>query len=101
MRVTPDDVRHVADLARLGLEPDRVEQLASELSGILDHMDVLSRAVPRDTPPMDGAPGVVSTLREDLPGVDPLLVPRETMAPATRDGLFLVPRLAAHEDAGA
>ncbi|MBK8249143.1 MAG: aspartyl/glutamyl-tRNA amidotransferase subunit C [Gemmatimonadetes bacterium] len=101
MRVAPEDVRHVADLARIGLEPDRVAQLARELSGILDHMDVLARAVPSDTLPMDGAPGVRSVLREDVAAADPLRRPSDAMAPAMRDGLFLVPRLAAHEDVGA
>ncbi|MBL8959244.1 MAG: aspartyl/glutamyl-tRNA amidotransferase subunit C [Gemmatimonadetes bacterium] len=101
MRIAPDDVRHVADLARVGLEPDRIAQLARELSGILDHMDVLARVVPPDTVPMDGAPGVTSVLRDDVAAADPLLRAREAIAPEMRDGLFLVPRLAAHEDAGA
>ena len=42
MSVTNDDVRHIAALARLGLEPDRVALLATELNGILAHMDVLA-----------------------------------------------------------
>jgi aspartyl-tRNA(Asn)/glutamyl-tRNA(Gln) amidotransferase subunit C len=100
MRVTPDDVRHVANLARVGLEPDRVDLLARELSGILDHMDVLARAVPASTEPMEGAPVTLAALRSDEPGADPLLGTRQQIAPAMRDGLFLVPRLAVHEDAG-
>ena len=41
MAVSEDDVRRVAELARLGLEPDRLQLLVGELNGILVHMDEL------------------------------------------------------------
>ena len=34
-RVSEKDVRHVASLARLGIEPAKFEQLVRELNGIL------------------------------------------------------------------
>ena len=37
-----DQVLHVAKLARLKLSDDEVEQMASELSGILEHVDRIS-----------------------------------------------------------
>ena len=43
MSVTPDDVRHVARLARVGLDEQRIPSLVSELNGILAHMDVLQQ----------------------------------------------------------
>lgn len=94
MSVTPDDVRHVARLSRLGLDEDRVPSLVAELNGILGHMDVLQQvdisAVPL-TAPYHAAP-----LRDDALPADPLLRTRETFAPAARDGFFLVPRLTTH-----
>ncbi|HJU75412.1 MAG TPA: Asp-tRNA(Asn)/Glu-tRNA(Gln) amidotransferase subunit GatC, partial [Gemmatimonadaceae bacterium] len=42
-RVSHDDVRYVASLARLALDSSTVDQLARELNGILDHMEVLAR----------------------------------------------------------
>jgi hypothetical protein len=40
-------------------------------------------------------------MRSDVDGTSvPLAVPREAFAPEMRDGFFLVPRLATHEDAG-
>ncbi len=101
MRVTADDVRHVADLARVGLEPHRIEQLAGELTGILEHMELLGRMVPPDTVPMAGPPGTTGELRDDVPDADPLRHSRESFAPAMREGLYLVPRLAAHDDTSA
>ena len=43
MAVTEDDVRHVAALARLGLDAERIPTIAAELNGILAHMEVLSK----------------------------------------------------------
>ena len=100
MSVTNDDVRHIAALARLGLEPDRVELLARELNGILAHMDVLAAV---DTTAIDlhaRADGEGMPLRDDAAASVALNREREAFAPATRDGFFLVPRLSTHEDAG-
>jgi aspartyl-tRNA(Asn)/glutamyl-tRNA(Gln) amidotransferase subunit C len=99
MSVSEDDVRHVADLARLGLEPDRIPMLAAELSGILAHMGVLA-AVPTDgVEPMAGPPGESQLMRPDVPAADPLLTARESVAPLMRDGFYLVPRLDVQQDA--
>lgn len=99
MSVTNDDVRHIAALARLGLEPDRVALLASELNGILAHMDVLAAV---DTSAIDlhaRAEGEGMPLRPDAGPSVALHRSRDAFAPETRDGFFLVPRLSTHEDA--
>ena len=97
MSVTPDDVRHVAALARLGLDPARVPALVAELNGILAHMDVLSRVDTRSVGPAAGIGAGGTPLRADDGGVStPLAVPLDAFAPETRDGLLLVPRLASH-----
>ncbi len=101
MAVSDDDVRHVAALARLGVPDERVPALARELSGILAHMDVLARARTRDAEPVAGVGTGGMPLREDGGAPYELARPREAFAPATRDGFFLVPRLATHTDAGA
>ena len=95
MPVTPDDVRRIASLARIGVSDAGVSDLVRELSGILDHMEVLSR-VNEEVPPTrrDGMP-----LAPDEPPSVGLQRPREDFAPAMRDGFFLVPRLATHDDA--
>ncbi len=99
MAVSEDDVRHVAALARVALEPERVRLLASELNGILSHMDVLSAV---DTSAIDlhaRDDGDGMPLRDDGESQLPLARTRETFAPEMRAGFFLVPRLATHEDA--
>ncbi len=97
MAVSHDDVRHIAALARLGLEPDRIGQLALELSGILAHMDVLAAV---DTSRVESLPSLArpgATRTDDGPPI-PLTRTREEFAPETREGFFLVPRLSTHED---
>jgi aspartyl-tRNA(Asn)/glutamyl-tRNA(Gln) amidotransferase subunit C len=99
MAVTESDVRHVAALARLGLNESKVPELVRQLNGILDHMNVLER--------VDGGMGDVggtgspTPMRSDVAGLSvPLAVTRESFAPEMREGFFLVPRLATHEGEG-
>ena len=99
MAVTREDVLHVASLARLALDDDAVPRLVSELNGILEHMEVLRKV---DTAGVTGAEGVGDAgmpLRIDAGPPYPLAHPREELAPEMRDGFFIVPRLATHEDA--
>ncbi len=93
-----DDVRHIASLARLGLDPERIPSLVAELNRILEHMDAL-RAVPsRSDQRVVGVSAGGMPLRADAGPPIPLARTRDEFAPAMRDGFFVVPRLATHED---
>jgi aspartyl-tRNA(Asn)/glutamyl-tRNA(Gln) amidotransferase subunit C len=98
MAVTRDDLLHIADLARVGVDDARVEELTRELSSILGHMEVLAQV---DTSQVALTAGVGSggtPLRPD-DRVAPLMERTlESFAPSMRDGFFIVPRLATHED---
>jgi aspartyl-tRNA(Asn)/glutamyl-tRNA(Gln) amidotransferase subunit C len=92
--VSFDDVRHIAALARVGIDERRLPALASELSGILEHMAVLARV---DTAAVEiAAPGTESALRVDRGPPIPLARPLPAFAPMMRDGFLIVPRLATH-----
>ncbi len=98
MSVTNNDVLHVAQLARLTIDEERLPTLVNELNGILQHIDALQQA----SLPDDVSERTVAGMplrADDLPPVT-LQRARESFAPATRDGFFLVPRLATHGDAG-
>ena len=99
MSVSEDDVRHVATLARLGLEPARIPTIVAELNGILAHMDVLSKVDTSGVGAVTGVGAAGTPLRVDGGNQIPLASPRDAFAPAMREGFFLVPRLATHEDA--
>jgi aspartyl-tRNA(Asn)/glutamyl-tRNA(Gln) amidotransferase subunit C len=99
MSVTSDDVRHVARLARVGLDAERVPALVAELNGILAHMQVLQQVDVSSVLRSPDAPG--APWRDDALAPDPIARPREAFAPSARDGFFLVPRLASHGALGA
>jgi aspartyl-tRNA(Asn)/glutamyl-tRNA(Gln) amidotransferase subunit C len=99
MAVTHDDVRHVAQLARLAVGEAKLEGLVRELNGILEHMDVLAEVETGDSSDdtsYTGLPPLSTPLRADSSGPIPMARPIESFAPATRDGFIIVPRLASH-----
>lgn len=99
MAVTREDVLHIAQLARLGVSSERADELTRELSAILAHMEVLSQVDTEGAPLTSGVGAGGTPLRPDA-GVAPgLAAPLESFAPSMRDGFFIVPRLATHEDA--
>ena len=53
--LTPDDVRHAAALAHIGLEPDELEALVHDLAGILDHIGRIASLDLADVPPTSHA----------------------------------------------
>jgi aspartyl-tRNA(Asn)/glutamyl-tRNA(Gln) amidotransferase subunit C len=93
MPLSKDQVRHVAMLARLGLEPGDEEYYADQLSGILGHIDRLQQVNTDDILPTAQVVEVASTLREDVPR--PCLTQEEALAnaPAKVDGFFRVPSI--------
>ena len=93
MPLSKDEVRHVAVLARLGLEPGDEEFYAEQLSGILGHIDRLQRLDTEDIPPTAQVVEIASRLREDEPR--PCLTQAEALAnaPAAVDGFFRVPSI--------
>ena len=96
MSIAESDVRHIATLARVGLRESEIPALVSQLNGILAHMDVLQTVnIPLDI--SEDPSRVPMPLRADDAGTVALEHPRESFAPAMRDGFFLVPRLATHD----
>jgi aspartyl-tRNA(Asn)/glutamyl-tRNA(Gln) amidotransferase subunit C len=91
--LSKDEVRHVAMLARLGLEPGDEEFYAEQLSGILAHIDRLQQLDTEDIPPTAQVVEVANRLREDVPrpGLDQ--ADALANAPAAVDGFFRVPSI--------
>jgi aspartyl-tRNA(Asn)/glutamyl-tRNA(Gln) amidotransferase subunit C len=98
MAVTREDVLHIADLARLGIDGARADELTKELSSILAHMEVLSQV---DTAhvTLTAEVGTGGTPLRPDERVTPIMEGTlESFAPSMRDGFFIVPRLSTHED---
>lgn len=99
MAVTRADVLHIAQLARLGVDGARADELTRELSAILAHMEVLSQVDTASVAPASGVGAGGTPLRPDTGVAPEMSSPLESFAPSMRDGFFIVPRLATHEDA--
>lgn len=97
MALTADDVRHVAELARLALTDEEVEALAPELSAILAYAEKVQEVARHDVPPTGHAYPLRNVLAADEPR--PSLPPQVALSTAPRavDGRFQVPRIVAEE----
>ena len=98
MAVTHDDVRHVAELARLAVDEGKLDHLVSELNGILVHMDALAQVDTREIELAAFSAGESTPVRSDSSGPLKMLAPLSSFAPSVKDGFILVHRLASHED---
>ena len=86
-----DEVRRIADLARLEIEPDAIGRTAEELSKVLEFMTVLGRLDLAGCEPTSFAPAD-APLRPDALD-DRCLTTAQALAaaPEAEDGYFLVP----------
>jgi aspartyl-tRNA(Asn)/glutamyl-tRNA(Gln) amidotransferase subunit C len=90
VKLTLEQVNHVAELARLGLTDEEKERLTTELSKILDYIDQLEQLDTSDVEPTAQVGGLVDVFREDR--VESSL-PIETAlqnAPSREDSYFKV-----------
>lgn len=65
MSLSADDVRHVATLARLGLDPAEREQLGTQLDAILHHISRLNAVDTSAVAETAQVSGLVNVWRED------------------------------------
>jgi aspartyl-tRNA(Asn)/glutamyl-tRNA(Gln) amidotransferase subunit C len=64
-KLTADQVRHIAKLARLRLTDAEVEKFAPELSSILQYIDKLSEVNTENIEPTAQVTGLTNKFRED------------------------------------
>ena len=98
MPVSREDVLHIAELARLGVDTARADELTQELSAILSHMEVLSQVDTATVLTTAGVGAGGTPLRPDVSVPALMSGTLASFAPKMRDGFFIVPRLAPHED---
>jgi len=84
--VDPDDVRHVAGLARVDLADDEVDEFTEQFADILEYFEALD-----EVPEVDSEPELVNVMRSDA--VHEGLTQEEALqnAPETEDGFFKGP----------
>ena len=64
-RLTTDDVRHIALLARIGMTDEEIERMRDQLSNILENFDILTNVNTEGVEPTGHSVNVTSVMRED------------------------------------
>ena len=101
MSVTHDEVRRIARLAELDVGEEALPLLAEQMSRILEYVAQIN-AVPASVGVKTFVPGPDAVrFRPDDVRPAPLAFGPAELAPAFRDGFFLVPKLGQFEDAEA
>ncbi len=94
MGIDRSDVEKVAELARLRLDEDELDGLTRDCQSILGFFEAIRRVDVESAEPA-GALDHAAPTREDGVDQDPLTEPLDRMAPAWREGYFVLPRLPA------
>jgi aspartyl-tRNA(Asn)/glutamyl-tRNA(Gln) amidotransferase subunit C len=93
MKLSKEEVKHIAMLSRLELKEEEVEKFQTQLSGILDFVEKLSEL---DTEGIDPKFQIIppqNILREDVSGVSLSREKTFMNAPETDEEYFIVPKV--------
>ena len=82
MKLSHEEVLHIARLARLGLTEAEVDKFREQLSNILENFEVLQQVDTSGVPPTAQSIALQNVLRDDA--VIPSLSPNEILANAPR-----------------
>ena len=90
MKLSREEVEHVALLARLGLSEEELEKFREQLSNILENFEILKQVDTTDVPPTSHPVALQNVLREDE--IAPSLSSDEVLsnAPSQEEGFFKV-----------
>lgn len=97
VEITRDEVRHLADLARIDLDDAELDHLAPQLSVILESIASIAEVAAADIPPTSHAIPLTNVFRDDV--VRPSLTAEQALsgAPVADQQRFSVPRILGDE----
>lgn len=93
MRISKEEIEHIASLARLSLSEKEKELFGSQLSSILDYMEKLNELDTKDIEPTSHVLPLSNVMRDDIPRPS---IPREDAllnAPDHTDKFYRVPKI--------
>jgi len=93
MKISREQVLHVATLARLSFTDEEVDRFTAQLSSVLEYVDKLSELDLDGVEPMAHVHATLTTMRDDTSRTS---LPREELlanAPETEGGCFRVPQV--------
>jgi aspartyl-tRNA(Asn)/glutamyl-tRNA(Gln) amidotransferase subunit C len=95
MKLSREEVRHIASLARLDLSPDEQHLYGEQLSAILAHFEKLQELDTEDIPPTATVLPLRSVMRDDVTQSLEDSARQDILAnaPDAEDGCFRVPAI--------
>jgi aspartyl-tRNA(Asn)/glutamyl-tRNA(Gln) amidotransferase subunit C len=93
MSLTPQDVLHIARLARLRVSHEEAEKARIQLNSIFNLIEQMQSIDTRGIEPMSHALDVNQRLREDFVTESDSHEKFQSIAPAVENGLYLVPKV--------
>lgn len=91
--ISETEVRHVAELARLGLSDEEVARMSDQLGAILDSVDKIGALDLSGVQPTANPLSAVNVLRPDEPADELSREEALSQAPDPAGDLFSVPRI--------
>jgi aspartyl-tRNA(Asn)/glutamyl-tRNA(Gln) amidotransferase subunit C len=93
MKITREEMIHVAQLARLDMDEESAGRLVDQVGKILAYVDTLNKIDTTGVPPTSHAIDLTNAFRADE--VKPHLDREKALAnaPAVEDGCFIVPKI--------
>ncbi len=93
MKITANEIKHIAHLARLELDKAEVETMTTQLGTILDYITTLNELDTQGIPATTHTTAMENAFREDFN--TPSLSQEEALAngPCRNDEAFVVPRI--------
>ena len=95
--ISREEVRHLADLARIDLSDAELDHLAPQLAVILDSIKSINEVAAEDVPPTSHALPLTNVFREDVVGPASPPRRRSPAPPAVEEQRFAVPRILGEE----
>lgn len=93
MALNLDDIKRIAHLARIEVSDNEAQETLNKLSGILGLIEQMQAVDTTGIVPMSHSQDVTQRLREDVVTATNQRELFQSIAPATQDGLYLVPKV--------
>lgn len=93
MKITREEVIHVANLARLDVDEALIDKFAKQIGMILEYIDTLNRVDTKGVKPTSHAISLTNAFRDDDVREDFDKDSALANAPEKEDGNFIVPKV--------
>lgn len=93
MALTLDDIKRIAYLARIEVSDGEAQETLTKLSGIINLIEQMQAVDTTGITPMSHSQDVTQRLRDDVVTKTNQRALFQSIAPATQDGLYLVPKV--------